>query len=85
MVEALVGCVAGASLVDQIRADIAAAGLTDVTLTKKPEYIDAMSQWQDPLYQRIVEELPAGAKASDYITSLDISASKPGGNTGVAR
>jgi SAM-dependent methyltransferase len=79
MVEALVGCVAGAAMVQQVRADIEAAGLAGIQLTPKGEYIDAMTSWQDPLYQRIVQELPPGAKASDYITSLDIAATKPGG------
>ncbi|MFZ2875079.1 MAG: helix-turn-helix domain-containing protein [Phycisphaerales bacterium] len=53
-----------------------AAGLTEVTLTPKPQYIDAMTNWEDPLYRRIVERLPFGAKPSDYITSLDVSVMK---------
>jgi hypothetical protein len=76
-IEALVGCVAGAVLVDETRSMIADARLTDVELKAKPEYIDAMTHWEDPLYQRIIEQLPAGAKTSDYITSLDVSARKP--------
>jgi hypothetical protein len=51
-----------------------AAGFVEVTLTAKPAYIDAMTNWEDPLYQRIVAQLPAGAKTSDYITSLDVAA-----------
>ncbi len=73
-IEALVGCVAGAVLVEETRAQMRAAGLTDIVLTSKPEYIDAMTQWEDPLYRRIIAALPAGSKASDYITSLDIAA-----------
>jgi arsenite methyltransferase len=76
-VEALVGCVAGAVLVEETRADAAAAGLTGIVLTPKPQYIDAMTDWQDPLYQRIVASLPAGTKPSDFITSLDVSARRP--------
>ncbi|MCG3128621.1 MAG: Protein ArsC [Phycisphaerae bacterium] len=76
-VQALVGCVAGAVLVEQTRGMASAAGLTEVALTLKPRYIDAMMDWQDPLYRRIVERLPAGSKPSDYITSLDVSARKP--------
>lgn len=72
--EALVGCIAGAVLIDDTRAQMLAAGLRDITLTSKPDYIDAMTQWQDPLYQRIIAALPAGSKTSDYITSLDIAA-----------
>jgi SAM-dependent methyltransferase len=75
-IEALVGCVAGAVLVEETRAQMHAAGLRHITLTSKPEYIDAMTQWEDPLYRRIVAALPAGSKASDYITSLDIAATR---------
>lgn len=75
-VEALVGCIAGAALVEEMRAWAEAAGLRDIVLTPKPEYIDAMTNWRDPLYQRIIGSLPAGSKASDYITSLDVSARK---------
>ena len=75
-VEALVGCVAGAVLIDETRAMAEAAQLTDIVLTPKPEYVDAMTSWEDPLYRRIVEQLPAGARTSDYVTSLDVSARK---------
>jgi SAM-dependent methyltransferase len=73
-VEALVGCVAGAVLVDETRVQAAAAGLSDIALRSKPEYIDAMTNWEDPLYRKIVATLPAGSKPSDYITSLDVTA-----------
>lgn len=76
-VEALVGCIAGAVLVEESRAMAEAAGLADLTLTLKPEYIDAMTNWDDPLYRRIVESLPAGSKPSDFITSLDVTARMP--------
>ena len=74
--EALVGCVGGAVLVEETRAMIDAVGLDDVVLSPRPEYVDAMTQWEDPLYKRIVAQLPAGSKTSDYITSLDVSARK---------
>jgi len=75
--EALVGCIAGAVLVDEIRAMAEAAGLVDIQLTAKGEYIDSMTDWQDPLYKRIFGSLPNGAKPSDFVTSLDISARRP--------
>ncbi|HLP83576.1 MAG TPA: arsenite methyltransferase [Phycisphaerales bacterium] len=75
-VEALVGCVAGAVLVEETRRQMLAAGLRDIQLTSKAHYIDAMTDWQDPLYQKIVAQLPAGSKPSDYITSLDIAGRK---------
>ncbi len=75
--EALIGCVAGARLVDAILSDMEAAGLSDIELTSKPEYVEAMTTWQDPLYQKIIAALPRGSKMSEYVTSLDIAARKP--------
>lgn len=77
MVEALVGCVAGAVLVSETERTAKAAGLVDVVLTAKAAYVDGMVDWQDPLYQKIIAHLPAGAKPSDYITSLEVTARKP--------
>lgn len=77
-VEALVGCIAGAVPVEETREQAIAAGLTDVVLTPKPQYIEAMTNWEDPLYRRIVESLPRGTRPVDYITSLDVSARKAG-------
>lgn len=74
--EALVGCVAGAVLVEETRAQMQAAGFVEIMLTPKSEYIKAMMDWQDPLYQRIAAALPPGAKASEYVTSLDISGTR---------
>ncbi len=77
MVEALVGCVAGASLLGDIELMARAAGLADVRLDMKGGYIDSMTSFQDPLYAAIMAELPRGSKPGDYITSLNISARKP--------
>ncbi len=76
MVESLIGCLAGAVLVDQTRAMAEAAGLVDLELTPKPGYVDAMTDWNDPLYRKIIEHLPKGTKAGDYVTSLDVAAKK---------
>jgi arsenite methyltransferase len=76
MIEALVGCVAGAVLMDQYREMVNASGLKDVQLTPKPEYVAALSSFQDPLYQKIAESLPKGTTAADFITSLDVTAIK---------
>lgn len=75
-VEALVGCVAGAVLVEETRRLAAAAGLTAIEMKTKPEYIAAMMNAEDPLYRQIMEKLPKGSTASDYITSLDLGARK---------
>jgi SAM-dependent methyltransferase len=83
-VEALVGCIAGAVPVEDTERMMREAGLTGIELTPKPDYIDSMTQWQDPLYAEIVSLLPEGAKASDYVTSLSATAVKPGGCCGGA-
>src|SRR6185503_10851378 len=75
-VEALVGCVAGAVLIEETRAMMRDAGLREITLTPKGQYIGSMTDFQDPLYAKIVQGLPRGSKASDYITSLDIAGRK---------
>jgi hypothetical protein len=77
MVEALVGCVAGAVLVNDTQQMARDAGLADIVLKSKPGYLEAMTNWEDPLYRKIVEHLPADAKPSDFITSLEVQARKP--------
>lgn len=74
MAEALVGCVAGAALVEETERMALAAGLVDIQLKSKPDYVEAMTGWNDPLYRQIVQQLPPGTKASDYITSLEVRA-----------
>jgi arsenite methyltransferase len=54
------------------------AGLGEIVTKSKSAYIDGMVDWQDPLYQKIIGDLPGGAKPSDYITSLEITARKAG-------
>lgn len=76
LAEALVGCVAGASLVDDIRRDAQAAGLADVEIGVKHEYVAVMEDTGDSLYRDILAHLPAGHKLSDYIVSTDIAATK---------
>jgi SAM-dependent methyltransferase len=76
LAEALVGCVAGAVLVDEIHSDAAAAGLVEVVIELKHDYIAVMENVQDPLYRQILELLPPGHKLSDYIVSAGISAKR---------
>ena len=76
-VEALVGCVAGATLTGIMENMARSAGLTDVKIERKSGYTDAMTDAQDPLYKEIIAKLPPGAKIGDYITSVDLSAVKP--------
>ena len=79
MVEALVGCVAGAVLISETERMAKEAGLNEIVLNPKSDYIDGMVDWQDPLYQKIIASLPAGTKPGNYITSLEITARKPAG------
>lgn len=75
-IEALVGCVAGAVLVSDTEQMMRAAGLIDVKLREKPEYVRSVMSFEDPLYQKIVENLPKGTTPADFITSLDIQGRK---------
>ncbi|HEX6202631.1 MAG TPA: methyltransferase domain-containing protein, partial [Thermoanaerobaculia bacterium] len=77
-VEALVGCVSGAVAVDEHRRLAEAAGLAEITLTPKPSYVAAVSSFEDPLYQEIAAALPEGTTAADFLTSLEVTAVKPG-------
>ncbi|MBI4327607.1 MAG: arsenite methyltransferase [Chloroflexi bacterium] len=76
MVEALVGCVAGAVQVSETERMAKEAGLADIVLNAKSAYIDGMVDWQDPLYQKILAHLPVGTKPADFITSLEVKARK---------
>jgi len=77
MVEALVGCIAGAQLVSETERMAKEAGFTAIELKPKAGYVAAMTDWKDPLYQKIITHLPKGSGPEDYITSLEISAVKP--------
>lgn len=74
---ALVGCVAGAVLIEEVRRCVQQAGLVDITIVAKPGYVNALCGWNDPLYRRIIELLPAGTTPADFVTSIDISARRP--------
>ena len=78
MVEALVGCVAGAALASDTERWVREAGLTNIVLKPKAEYVEAMTSFEDPLYKKIVEHLPVGTKTGDYIVSLEVQARNPG-------
>lgn len=77
MVEALVGCIAGAVLVEETERMVGEAGLTGIVLESKRDYIETMTGWEDPLYQKMIAELPTGSRIADYITSLAVNARKP--------
>ena len=84
MAAALVGCVAGAVLVERTRDMLEQTGFTAITLTPKPEYVRSMQDWNDPLYKQIAEALPQGGEMADYIVSLSIEAQKERGQQPLA-
>ena len=75
-VKALVGCVAGAVLVEETEKMAKKAGLKKIRLILKPDYIESMSEWNDPLYKTVVANLPKGRKLGEYVTSLYVTAEK---------
>ncbi len=76
LVEALVGCVAGAALVSETERMVKEAGLTNIRLNPKPDYVAAMTDSNDPLYKKILAHLPAGRGPGDYLTSLEVTAKR---------
>jgi len=76
MAAALVGCIAGAALVEETRAMLEKNGFKSIVLTPKPDYVRSMQDWNDPMYRQIAEALPKGEEIVDYVVSLDIEARK---------
>jgi arsenite methyltransferase len=78
MVESLIGCVAGAVLIGETEKMAVAAGLTDIEVVSKKDYVDSMEKWNDPLYKNVKDALPAGDSLGQYIASAYIYAVKKG-------
>ena len=76
-IEALVGCVARAVLVEEIKEMVHSAGLTNTQFKYKSDFIDTLFDSQDPLFQEIINQLTPCNNLSDFVTSLTISAHKP--------
>ena len=77
LVEARIGCVAGAVLVSETGRMAREAGLVDVVLQPKAGYVESLTDCEDPLYKKLIELLPAGTKPADYIASVEVTARKP--------
>jgi arsenite methyltransferase len=77
MLDAMVGCVAGAPLVTDTERMMREAGLVDIALEPKPDYVETMRLRKSPLYEQISEHIPEGTTPVDYVTSLNITARKP--------
>ncbi|CAL6013065.1 Arsenite_methyltransferase [Hexamita inflata] len=75
VVNALYGGVTGAVLETQKMVEN--AGLTNVVLKQKPEYVAAMTSFNDPLYKEVINYLPKDATPSDYLSAVEVQANKP--------
>lgn len=75
--EALVGCVAGALLVEDLRAILAAQGFVAVDLEEKPGYVEAVEASKDHIARRVAELVAPGESIADFIASMNITARKP--------
>jgi len=76
-VEALVGCIAGAALKADLERMMREAGLVGLSLVRKDGAIEAMLPGDDPLADHLAGLLPEGARISDFVASLIISAHRP--------
>jgi len=75
--QALVGCVAGALLLSELRAILAANGFVDIAIAEKPGYVQAMEESKDHIAQNANALLAPGERMADYVASMDIAARKP--------
>jgi arsenite methyltransferase len=76
MLDALVGCVAGGPLVTDTERMMREAGLVDIALEPKADYVETMRRRKSPLYEQIAAHIPEGTTPADYVTSLNITARK---------
>jgi ubiquinone/menaquinone biosynthesis C-methylase UbiE len=73
---ALVGCIAGAVLIDDTIEMAKKAGFSNIQIDEKPQSIEVMIDSNDPLYKKVLDLLPSGTKVSDYVVSVNITALK---------
>jgi hypothetical protein len=52
------------------------AGLGNIQIDEKAYSIDVMANCNDPLYREVKQCFPKGKKLTDYIISVDITATK---------
>jgi SAM-dependent methyltransferase len=78
MAEATVGCLAGAITVEDTERAAADAGLDEIRIEPKPGYVEAMTEWKDPLWKKVTDRLDAGESLARYVASVNITARKTG-------
>ena len=71
---ALVGCIAGAVLIETTVEMAKKAGLNEIKIEEKSKAIDLMVDSNDPLYREVLDSLPHGTLPSDYVVSVNITA-----------
>ena len=76
-VEALIGCIAGAVLVEETERLAREAGLSEVRVERHAIYSDDPADWTDTTYAAIVDLLPKGTAPSDFVVSMDVTARIP--------
>ena len=77
-IEALVGCVAGAALLEDTHKMVQAAGLVVTSAVKESAFVQEMETSDDPLYKNIMNIVPDGMSPRDYVTSVRLVATKQG-------
>jgi arsenite methyltransferase len=75
-VEAYVGCISGAILIDDYMELMRRAGLGEIEVRVRSD-IDMTEDIRDPLYAKIKAKLPQGSRPTDYIVSVDVRARRP--------
>lgn len=73
---AIVGCVAGAILIDETIKMAENAGLSGIKIEEKTYNFDVVTDVSDPLYKRAKGALPQGENLSDYIKSINVTVLK---------
>lgn len=76
MTEALIGCVAGAVLVEETQKMLQSAGFLHIKLTPETGYIEQFQDADDPLAKKVTNVLSNGETLADYVVSLSIMAKK---------
>lgn len=76
MAEALVGCIAGAAMIEENKQMLEEAGFKQIELQSDSSYIDAVAADKGEMHQKIMRALPEGKRLGDYVTSLSIKAMK---------
>ncbi len=76
LVEAYIGCIAGASLIEQYEKMVVSSGLGDVKLTPKDISTLASAACHEPMGQAVLESLQ-GRPLEEYIVSIYVEGRKP--------